>query len=235
MRKLPAVVLALADDPRDLVEAVAEDVVEQEDRALDRRERLEQYEERHRERVRLLDEDGGIIGIVGHDRLRKPLADVLLVPRERRPELVNAEAGHDRRQERLRRLDLPVLGARACEADARLLSGVRPARVALGDEAPGSRRRGRRQEVLGSFRSQLVRDRELVIEATQVLDPGERAHLVDERVGLRSRDRLADRGGVEAVDDDGLRTGRAQRVQLLPASRRRFYVSDSKTRLRLRV
>src|SRR4029453_13888924 len=46
-RDLPAVVLALADHPRDLVVAVFEDLPEQEDRSLDRRQALEQDEEGH--------------------------------------------------------------------------------------------------------------------------------------------------------------------------------------------
>ena len=45
-RELPGVVLALAHDVGDLVVSVAEDVVEQEDRPLDRSEALQEHEER---------------------------------------------------------------------------------------------------------------------------------------------------------------------------------------------
>ena len=48
---LAAVVRALADDPRDLLVGVVEDLAQQEDGALDRRELLEQVQERERERV----------------------------------------------------------------------------------------------------------------------------------------------------------------------------------------
>jgi hypothetical protein len=48
---LAAVVLGLADDPRDLLEAVIEHLAQQEDRALDRREALQEHQEPHRERV----------------------------------------------------------------------------------------------------------------------------------------------------------------------------------------
>jgi hypothetical protein len=52
--KLAAVLFALADDCRDLGVVIVEDVVEEEDRPLDRRECLEEDEERQGERVRRL-------------------------------------------------------------------------------------------------------------------------------------------------------------------------------------
>ncbi len=125
-RQLAAVVLALADDLRDLVVAVAEDVVEQEDGPLDRRQLLEQDEERERERVRLL----GVVRrieprtIVGQKRLGQPLAHVHLAAGPRRAQVIDAEPRHDRRQERLRRLDLGALGERTLLAQKSLLDDV---------------------------------------------------------------------------------------------------------------
>jgi len=52
--ELAAVVLALADDRRDLVVAVVEDLVQEKDGALDGREPREQEQERHRERIGVL-------------------------------------------------------------------------------------------------------------------------------------------------------------------------------------
>ena len=52
---LPRVRLALADGPRDLVEVKLEHLAQQEDRALGRRQLLQQYEECHRQGRRQLD------------------------------------------------------------------------------------------------------------------------------------------------------------------------------------
>ena len=74
-----------ADDPADLLEVVVEHVVEEEDRPLDRGQPLEQDEERHRQRVGLLGVRRRVAGaLVGHERLRQPLADVRLAPDARR-------------------------------------------------------------------------------------------------------------------------------------------------------
>ena len=68
--ELPAVVLGSVDDPGDLVVAVVEDLAEEEDGALDRREALQQDEERHRERVRRLGVRCGVgRRVVGEQRL----------------------------------------------------------------------------------------------------------------------------------------------------------------------
>ena len=84
-RELAAVRLVLADDLGDLVEAVPEDVVEQEDRPLDRAQPLEQEQERHRQRVGLLRLRGRVGGaLVGQQRLGQPLADVRLASDPRR-------------------------------------------------------------------------------------------------------------------------------------------------------
>ena len=74
--QLARVVLALADDLGDLGVAVVEDVVQQEGRALLRREALEQNEERERERVGELGLARRVVGAVGHERLGQPLTDV---------------------------------------------------------------------------------------------------------------------------------------------------------------
>jgi len=132
-RELPTVVRPLADDLGDLVEAVAEDVVEQEDRALDRVELLEQDEERERERVRLLGVAGRVAPrvVVGEERLREPLAHVDLAARLRRAQVIDAEPRDDRGQKRLRRFDLGPLTERPLLAEERLLDDV----LRLGDAA----------------------------------------------------------------------------------------------------
>ena len=113
------------DDPADLLEVVVEDVVEEEDRPLDRGQPLEQDEERHRQRVGLLGVRGRVAGaLVGHERLRQPLADVRLAADAGRLEVVDRQAGDDRRQLRLRRLDRRVVGEDPLVADERLLHDV---------------------------------------------------------------------------------------------------------------
>ena len=85
---------------RDLRVVVGEDVVQQEDRALDRVQLFEQHEERERERVRLLGVRGRIDRdvLVRQERLREPLADVHLAPCACRSQLVDAQPRDDRRQ-----------------------------------------------------------------------------------------------------------------------------------------
>ena len=70
---LAAVVGALVDDPRDFVVGVVEDLAEQEDGTLDRRELLEQVQESERERVRRLSVTDRL---VVDERLGQPLARI---------------------------------------------------------------------------------------------------------------------------------------------------------------
>jgi len=108
-RELTAVLLRLVDDPGHLVVAVIEDVVEEEDGPLHRREPLEHEQERHRERVGFLGVPGNVLErAVGHERLRQPLAHVLLAPGPRRPQLIDREPRRHGRQVGLGRLDLGV-------------------------------------------------------------------------------------------------------------------------------
>jgi hypothetical protein len=76
--ELTDVVLALADDLRDLRVVVVEHVVKQQDRALLGREALEQHQHGQRQRVGRLSVPGRIIVAVGDDRLWQPLAHVRL-------------------------------------------------------------------------------------------------------------------------------------------------------------
>ena len=122
--QLAAVVLAALDDLRDLAVVVVEDLAEQEDGALDRRQALQQDEERHRERVGGLGLRGGVRLGAGQERFGQPLADVLLAADARGPEVVDAEACHDRREVRLRRLDLLAAGLGAMDAEEGLLDDV---------------------------------------------------------------------------------------------------------------
>jgi hypothetical protein len=91
------------DDLPDLLEVVVEHVVEQENRPLDRCQPLEQDQERHRQRVGLLDEVGRIArALVGHERFREPLADIRLAADPGGLEVVDREVGDDSRQVCLR-------------------------------------------------------------------------------------------------------------------------------------
>ena len=88
--------------------------------------------------------------------------------------------------------------------DRAAVAAVVPARIALGDEPPraGGLRRG--EEVLGAGGPQLVGRREPAIEVLEVGRPREGTHLVNDRLRLRSGDGLADTGGIEPVDHDGV-------------------------------
>ena len=76
--ELADVVLALADDRRDLRIPVVEHVVKQQHGSLLRREALQQHQHRQRQRIGCLRVPGGIIVTSGDDRLWEPLADVAL-------------------------------------------------------------------------------------------------------------------------------------------------------------
>src|SRR5205085_10599624 len=88
-RDLAAVGLALADDLADLRERIAEHVMQQEHRALERGEALEQHEERKRQRVAELGMVGRAGAGVDDQWLGQPLADVLLAPHARRAQVVD--------------------------------------------------------------------------------------------------------------------------------------------------
>src|SRR5262249_59780883 len=81
--ELAGVLLARADDLGHLAVAVVEDVVEEERRPLLGGERLEQDQERQRQRVGLLRLSRRIL-LGGGQRLRPPLADAPLPPRSGR-------------------------------------------------------------------------------------------------------------------------------------------------------
>jgi hypothetical protein len=126
----------------------------------------------------------------------------------------------DRRQ-RLRllgrriRVERVILGL-----DRAALADVRPAGVALDDEAPraGGLRCG--EQGVGALRAKLVRDRELLVEAAEVAHVRERAHLVDDHVRLGACNDLPDLERVEAVHHDRLGAQCAQLFELLLASGR---------------
>ncbi len=128
--ELAAGCLAAPDDVCDFVVAVAENVVQQEDGPFQRSKPLEQQQERHRERIRLLRMVGWVdhrlsqLARSGQQRLRQPLADVCLAPRPGRPELVDAQPGGDGGQVRLRGLRLAVLDYGPVVMQERLLHDV---------------------------------------------------------------------------------------------------------------
>jgi hypothetical protein len=84
--ELAGVLRARGDDLRDPIVGLVEHLVQQERGALLGRQALEQDEEGERQRVCHLGLAGGIV--VGHERLRQPLADVGLAPDPRRAEMV---------------------------------------------------------------------------------------------------------------------------------------------------
>ena len=121
---LAAVLLGLADDPRDLVEAVVEHLAQQEDRAFDRREALQEHQEPHRERVGGLGVEGDVVLLLGQDRLGEPRADVALAPHARGPQVVDAQPRGDGRQVGLGRVHLGAAARLLVEAQERLLDDV---------------------------------------------------------------------------------------------------------------
>jgi hypothetical protein len=125
--ELTAVLLALTNRDRDLVVAVGEDVMEQEDRALDRRQPFEQYEEGERERVCLLRVVRRVeLGffVVSQHGLGQPLSHVHLAASPRGTQVVDAEPGHDRREKGIRRFDLGPLAECALLAQECILDDV---------------------------------------------------------------------------------------------------------------
>jgi hypothetical protein len=125
----------------DLVVRVAEQLVQHVDRALDRRQPLEQRQERERQRLVALHARVGARH--GHERLRQPRPDVRLAPHARRAQVIDRQPRHHRGEERLRRLD--VLGA--VEAQERLLHQV--LRLAHAAGHPVREREQQRAQLVG--------------------------------------------------------------------------------------
>ena len=98
--ELTHVLLALADDRRDLRIPVVEHVAQEQRGALLGREALQQDEHRQRQRVGHLGVAGRIVEAVGQDRLGQPLADVALAPGPRRAKLVDRQPSRHRCRER---------------------------------------------------------------------------------------------------------------------------------------
>src|SRR6266508_3180158 len=149
-RELTDVVLALADDLRDLRIPVVEHVVQQQHRALLRREALQQHQHRQRQPVGCLRVPGRIIAAVGDDRLRQPLAHVFLATDARGAQLVDRQPGGHGRHERARRCDLLAGLQRLMHPQQRFLHHV----LGLGDAAQhpvGDRERDRPQLVKQSL------------------------------------------------------------------------------------
>ena len=138
----------LPDDVRDLVVAVVEDIVEQEDGTLDRGEPFEQQQEGHRERVGVLGVLRGIRAArIGQERLGQPLADVALLAHPGRSQVVDREPRGDRRQVGLGRLDLrTLLDECVLVAQERVLDDV----LGLGDapQHPVGNREEQRAQIL---------------------------------------------------------------------------------------
>jgi hypothetical protein len=93
---------------RDLVVVVVEHLAQQEHRALDRTERLEHHQERHRDRLGERQPVARRGRALRHQRLREPRTDVGLALHARRAQVVDRQARHDRRQPGPRRVDLLV-------------------------------------------------------------------------------------------------------------------------------
>lgn len=159
---LPAVLLRLVDELTDLAVGEPEDLVQEEDRTFHRRERLEQNEEGHRERIGRL----GVFArigrlLVGQQRLGEPRTHVPLATHPGRPEMVDRQAGHDRGQVRLRGVDLLARVEGALEPDVGVLDQV--LRLAHAADHPVRDRAQQRSELLvgvplgpSSHRSHLI-------------------------------------------------------------------------------
>ena len=102
---LPRVRLALADAPRDLVEVELEHLAQQEDRALDRRQLLEQDEKGRGERRREL---GGFLIRLGQ-RFGQPGAGIFHARPLGAAQMVDAQPRDDGREIRARGADVGVL------------------------------------------------------------------------------------------------------------------------------
>ena len=121
---LAAVRLGLAGDLGDLLVVVAEHLVQQEHRALGRRQALKQHEERHRQRIGHLGPLRGVGLAVRDERLGQPGADVGLTAHPRGPQVADRQPGGGRRQERLGQGDGRAVAKRAGQPEEGLLHDV---------------------------------------------------------------------------------------------------------------
>ena len=122
--ELTDVLLALADDRRDLRILVVEHVVQQQHGALLGGQALEQHQHRQRQRVGHLHLAGRIVVAVGDDRFRQPLADVALAAGARGTQLVDRQPRGDGGRKRVRRSDLLAAVERPMHAHERFLHHV---------------------------------------------------------------------------------------------------------------
>jgi hypothetical protein len=91
---------------------------------------------------------------------------------------------------------------------------IRPAGVALGDEALHARGLGCGQQVVGALGTQAVRQLEALLEAPEV-DSAQRSELMDDRVGPGRGNCRYDRIAIERVDYDWLGTQIPQHRRLV--------------------
>ena|GEM_PF-2532409 len=120
---LPAVRLGLAGGRRDLLVAVAEDLVQQENRTFGGGKALQHDQEGHGQRVRHFYLPGRVV-LVHDERLGQPGAHVGLAADPRRSLVRDRQPGGDLGQERLRRLDHRAIAQGAGEPKERLLDDV---------------------------------------------------------------------------------------------------------------
>jgi hypothetical protein len=80
----------------------------------------------------------------------------------------------------------------------------RPPGERLRDEAVRPCRLGRGEQVLGALGAQAVGHGEALVDVAEVEVAAQRGHLVDDRVGRRSRDGAHDGLAVQAVHQDGV-------------------------------
>ncbi len=100
--ELAHVVLALADDRRDLRIPVVEHIVQKQHGSLLRREALQQRQHGQRQRLGDLSVPGRIIVAVGDDRFWQPLADIVLAADAGGAQLVDRQPGGHGGDERAR-------------------------------------------------------------------------------------------------------------------------------------